>query len=255
MVNLNRRNLQKHLKSGLKQVNPTRNVCMQWFYRVIECRYLEELQILVLIGKTIFCSSNLTEEIETALQQLQKHIEKYPQIEEMAKSSVELIDDSNKCCSEIDEAALNVGVSNRGKGTINCLDRHWDNIFVTSTTKQSYGTLPNESFLPGYFQKIQENKLGTVTRWTNVCLGNLQRFNSNYKYEIPKTVQRTIFTESLTSGQIEGYFANLKRNIGLKQPMSYFVKKSYQSLLWEQGRYFDGAVHGSMYMGLYMVGI
>ena len=29
------------------------------------------------------------------LQQLQKHIEKYPQIEEMAKCSVKLIDDSN----------------------------------------------------------------------------------------------------------------------------------------------------------------
>ena len=106
----------------------------------------------------------------------------------MVKSNVELIDDSNKCYSEIDEAALNVGASNRGKGTINCLDRHWDNIFVTSTTQQSYGTLPNESFLPDYFQKIQESKLGTVTLWTNLCLGNLQRFNSNYKYEIPKTV-------------------------------------------------------------------
>ena len=54
-----------------------------------------------------------------------------------------------------------------------------------------------------------------------------------------------LFSENLTSGQIEGYFPNLKRNIGLKQPISYFVKKSYQSLLWEQSRYFDGAVHGS----------
>ena len=54
-----------------------------------------------------------------------------------------------------------------------------------------------------------------------------------------------MFTDNLTSGQIEGYFANLKRNIGLKRPISYFGKKSYQSLLWEQRRYFDGAVHGS----------
>ena len=55
-----------------------------------------------------------------------------------------------------------------------------------------------------------------------------------------------LFSENLTSGQIEGYFQrNRKRNIDLKQPISYFVKKSYQSLLWEQSRYFDGAVHGS----------
>ena len=74
MMNLNRRNLQKHLKRGPKQVNAIRNVCMQWFSRVVECRYLEELQELVLNGKIIFCSPNLTEEVEIALQQLQKHI-------------------------------------------------------------------------------------------------------------------------------------------------------------------------------------
>ena len=31
----------------------------------------------------------------------------------------------------------------------------------------------------------------------------------------------------------------------MKQPISYFLKKSYQSLLWEQRRYFDRALHGS----------
>ena len=97
---------------------------MKWFARVTECRYLEELQELVLIGKTIFCSSNLTGELETALHHLQKHIEKYHQIEETAKSSVELIDDSNEYCSETDEAALDVEVSNKGKRTINCLNRY-----------------------------------------------------------------------------------------------------------------------------------
>ena len=30
----------------------------------------------------------------------------------------------------------------------------------------------------------------------------------------------------------------------MKQPISYFVKKSYQSLLWEERRYSDRAVHG-----------
>ena len=138
----------------------------------------------------------------------------------MAKNNVELIDDSNEYCSEIDKAALDVEVSNGGKRTINCLDRYWDNVFGTSTTEQSYGTLPNEYFLPDYFQEIKENKLGTVTLQTNLCLGNLQRFNSNYKYEIPKAAQRIIFTENLASGQIEGYFENLKRNNGLKQPIS-----------------------------------
>ena len=57
----------------------------------------------------------------------------------MAKNNVELIDDSNQYCSEI--AALDVEVSNRGKRTINYLDWYWDNVFGTSTTEQSYGTL------------------------------------------------------------------------------------------------------------------
>ena len=60
---------------------------------------------------------------------------------------------------------------------------------------------------------------------------------------MPKAAQHTIFTKNLTSGQV--VTLNLKRNIGLKQTISYFVKKSYQSLLWEQKRYFDGAVHSS----------
>ena len=99
-------------------MNAIRNVCVQWFARVIECRYLEELQELVFIGKTVFCSRNLAEEIEIALQQLQNHIEKCSQIEEMSKSSVELIGDSNAYCFEIDKAALDMKVSNREKGTI-----------------------------------------------------------------------------------------------------------------------------------------
>ena len=60
---------------------------------------------------------------------------------------------------------------------------------------------------------------------------------------MPKAAQHAIFTKNLTSGQVVKL--NLKRNIGLKQTISYFVKKSYQSLLWEQRRYFDGAVHSS----------
>ena len=163
MMNLNRRNLQKHQKRGPKQVDPIRNVCMQWFARVVECRYLEKLQELVWIGKIISFFPNLTEEVEIALQLLQKHIEKYPQFEEMAKNNVKLINDSNEYCSEIDEAALDVEISNKGKRTINCLDRYWDNVFGTSTTEQSYGTLSNEYFLPDYFQEIKENKLGIVT--------------------------------------------------------------------------------------------
>ena len=97
--------------------------------------------------------------------------------------------------------------------------------------------------MPNYFQEIKENKLGTIILGTNLCLGILQRFNSNYKNEMPKAAQHTIFTKNLTSGQVVKL--NLKRNIGLKQTISYFVKKSYQSLLWEQRRYFDGAVHSS----------
>ena len=144
--------------------------------------------------------TNLTEEVEIALQQLQKHIEKYPQIEQMAKSSVELIDDSNEYCSKLDEAALDVKVSNRGKRTISCLERYWDNVFGTLAIEKSYGTLPNEYFLPEHFQEIKENKLGTVTLWANLCIGNLQIFNSNYKYETAKGAQRAIFTYNLTTG-------------------------------------------------------
>lgn len=68
-----------------------------------------------MIGKTIFHSPDLTEEVEIALQQLQKHIEKYSQSGKMAKNIVELIDDYNDIRSEIDEAALDVKVSYRGK--------------------------------------------------------------------------------------------------------------------------------------------
>ena len=81
----------------------------------------------------------------------------------MVKNIVELIDDYNDICSEIDEAALDVKVNYRGKRTINCLNRYWDNVFGTLTTEQSYRILPNEYFLPDYFQEIKENKLGTVT--------------------------------------------------------------------------------------------
>ena len=57
--------------------------------------------------------------------------------------------------------------------------------------------------MPNYFQEIKENKLGTIILGTNLCLGILQRFNSNCKNEMPKAAQHTIFTKNLTSGQVK----------------------------------------------------
>ena len=147
----------------------------------------------------------------------------------MAKSSVKLIDDSNEYCSEIDEAALDMrklAIREREQSIVQIAIgiTYW--CFNNGSIIQE---LPNEYFLPNYFQEIKENKLGTVLLGTNLCLGILQRFNSNYKNEMPKAAKHTIFTKTLTSGEVVKL--NLKRNIGLKQTISYFVKKSYQSLL------------------------
>ena len=98
-----------------------KNVCLQWFARVIEfggtARISFDRENYILFPKSDWGGRNCVKAIT-------KTYWRHPQIEEIAKNNVELVDDSNEYCSEIDEAVLDVEVSNRGKRTINYLDRY-----------------------------------------------------------------------------------------------------------------------------------
>ena len=48
----------------------------------------------------------------------------------------------------------------------------------------------------------------------------------------------------IASAQVECYFSNLKRNQGLKQHISHFIKNRFEELQWQQRRFFDGIIQG-----------
>ena len=72
VMNLNRRNLDKKmLHTSSSDKNKLTCFCMQWFARLTECRFLEEKEELVLLGRTVFVSQYQSEEVAKSLRIIQ----------------------------------------------------------------------------------------------------------------------------------------------------------------------------------------
>ena len=99
-------------------------------------------------------------------------------------------------------------------------------------------------FFPRYYTSIEEHKLPTATLWSNLILGNLNRFSDSYNINIKRSKSKDIFVENLTSAQIENYFGNIKRNQSTKQPIPYFIERNFKDLKWQQRNFFERILEG-----------
>ena len=225
--------------------------CMQWFARLVECRFLEEMKELVLLGRTVFVSQYQSEEVAKSLRIIQRRVEEFPAIPEHAKLhlDVELThfeneDDDKEFLQFI--ASENGALSKQKKISKNSdLDEFWaQSISNLPKSKITRSNVKNQFYFPAYFEDILHHKLPTATLWSGLCLGNLKRFSTNYKMDTPLSNERNSLCQNATSAQVEGYFSNLKRNQGLRQPIQNFIQNTYTDLLWHQRRYFDGILEG-----------
>ena len=72
MMKLNHRNLDKFLSHKPKPArHQIRSFYMQWFARLIECKFIEELRDLVIFGRTVLTSQFKTQEVDSAIPTIQ----------------------------------------------------------------------------------------------------------------------------------------------------------------------------------------
>ena len=104
----------------------------------------------------------------------------------------------------------------------------------------------NKLYHPAYFEYLESKKLPTVTLWTNVCIGDLSRFNTDYHVRTPHLHKAKNFhVQNKTSGQVEGLFSVMKRNPEChKLPLDHFVRHQWDSHKGLQRQFTDGLWEG-----------
>ena len=70
----------------------------------------------------------------------------------------------------------------------------------------------NKYFLPRYFDILEKNRLPLCTLWSNISLGDLQRFSEEYIYEVPpfSVSAKNIFVNNSTNANSENLYSTLK---------------------------------------------
>eukprot|EP00112_Aurelia_sp_Birch-Aquarium-sp1_P007867 Seg1859.4 transcript_id=Seg1859.4/GoldUCD/mRNA.D3Y31 product="Histone lysine demethylase PHF8" protein_id=Seg1859.4/GoldUCD/D3Y31 len=238
-----------------RPTSQVREFSMRFFARLVECRRLEELEDLVGHGYVVFNSKFLTSNVTTALSSIERSINEYPQVYEALddlekKSEEQKEEDYEENDSQAqmndEESLINTGSE---EANINVFwNRCIQNSLHKTVTKLPFTEAPilNIYHNPMYFKYLREKKLPTVTLWTNLCLGDLSRFNEIYDIRAPTTAARSIRTQNRTSGQIEGFFSVLKRDVSaLKLPLDHFVGRLWSNHKGLRRQYADGLWSGS----------
>eukprot|EP00794_Sanderia_malayensis_P018338 gene18338-20181_t len=240
------------------------NFLMHFFARLIECRRLDELTRLVKLGMVLLMSRFLTNNAIDALKELEDNISQYPLI----TTSVEdiRIDEDNPEGTtgerhELHDAESAVWVENEetekslaeNKGST--LSQYWTKELqklkrqVTKPLDMKISTaLPvNRFYSPRYMEYLMNNKLPTATLWINLCLGDLTRFNAQEykKKKVSFFLARNTDVQNKTSGQIEGLFSTMKRNVCLlKIPVDQFVRRLWDLRSGLSRQFVDGLWEG-----------
>eukprot|EP00112_Aurelia_sp_Birch-Aquarium-sp1_P016905 Seg387.10 transcript_id=Seg387.10/GoldUCD/mRNA.D3Y31 product="hypothetical protein" protein_id=Seg387.10/GoldUCD/D3Y31 len=194
---------------------------MRFFARLVECKTLDELTNLVEHGIIVLRSKFVTATVTNAVKYITDSINEYPHV----------ADDVNKLMKE--EA------------------KHWSGVIKSLNARIKDDSTPdiimiNKFYNPDYAEYLISKKLPTSVLWTNVCLGDLTRFNPDYKSLFkPVSSAKDIHTQSKTSGQIEGYFSVLKRDAAtLNLPVDQFVERLWTSRKGLRRQFVDGLWEG-----------
>eukprot|EP00794_Sanderia_malayensis_P003835 gene3835-4371_t len=217
------------------------------FFRTTDrCRRLDELTRLVKLGMVSLMSRFLTNNAIDALKELEDNISQYPLIttsvediriridednpEGTTGERHELHDPESAVLVESEETERSLA-ENKGS----TLSQYWTKdvqrlkrqITKPLDMKISTAQPVNLFYSPRYMEYLMNSKLPTATLLTNLVLGHLTRFNAQeYKKKVSFFLARNTDVQNKRSGQIEGLFSNMKRNVCLlKIPVDLFVRR------------------------------
>ena len=237
------------------------NFLMRYFARLVECRRLEELTDLVEAGLIVMTSKFATIEVQTVLKTIEKSINEFPHVAVMIddlQKEAETISSNAADTNDVEMAGTNEGDvhfesdQKSGSTTRSSLGQYW-NDRLSAIKANIRAAIPprvtpviNKLYHPAYFEYLESKKLPTVTLWTNVCIGDLSRFNTDYHVRTPHLHKAKNFhIQNKTSGQVEGLFSVMKRNPEChKLPLDHFVRRQWDSHKGLQRQFTDGLWEG-----------
>ena len=96
-------------------------------------------------------------------------------------------------------------------------ENYWASITKDEETDASAGNerMPlNRYFMPQFWDYFKQYMLPTITMWSSICLGDLNRFNKEYKKHLRPVAQKgkTYLTQNLTNAQVEQFFELKKQD-------------------------------------------
>ncbi len=205
--------------------------------RLINCKILSEAVEIVKWLQIIMTTEYVNHAVITSLQYLENSINTF---QDEVEDGVELKKITESSCMKTDvDEALTEGLNNKEPSFVNnkndsrsLMHDFWQ--AEISQRKDELSIIPktsnekNRYFMPNFFTWL-EAKLPFITLWSNLCLGDLRRFNSSYNFKIPSISGNTFLTGNRTNASAEQFFNMKKANksdLGL--PLNKFIKKCWE---------------------------
>ena len=102
----------------------------------------------------------------------------------------------------------------------------------------------NKYYMPTYFQWLKK-KLPHINIWSNLCLGDLNRYNEGYNYRLPRVLGRSIADANRTDATVEHFFSLKKNNpCKLRLPLGDFIQKCWEDNRGLRRQFINGLEEG-----------
>ena len=231
-----RRNAQRYRNREQSESSQV-HFAMHLVGRIIQCKSLDEVASIIERAVVVMKTKYATSKMKEALQWLQESINTFeePPIDASDRSDDE---DEYKTSSEYSDDDDDDGSSDRNDIETQPVSRfknYWVEKKANVQIEANYGreTNPglNRYFMPAVWNWLNA-KLPYISLWSNICLGNLNRFNSDYRCSYPEITTNNINVNNNTNAIAETFFSSKKRNkTCLKMPLPKFIRKC-----WEENR-------------------
>ena len=203
--------------------------------RIIQSKSLEEVTGIIERAVVVMKTKYATSEMKKALQCLQESINTF---EEPPVEPSDCSDDEENYeeSSEYGDDDGGGGDGNDvGTQPVSRFKDYWNEKMANVQIETDYGGGGNPGlnryFMPEIWTWLNE-KLPYISLWSNICLGDLNRFNSEYQCSYPEMTTNNINVSNNTNAMAETFFSLKKRNkTRLKMPLPNFIRKC-----WEENR-------------------
>ena len=274
--------LGKRKKGEKKKI---KDFVMTLFARLVECQTLHEMDELVRHAYLIMNSKNLTAKVQKSLEVIEHSIKEFPDVEAISKQQIlenvskeesehseeeTSIHEKEEDVSDEEEKLEDGDVEAAEVGPLDEISSFWNervhfyaeelknnenDVVLKDNNSDSDGVEgdgedlgSNMYFLPKYFEEFAKLRLPFCLLWSNMLLGDLNRFSTEYAYDASHNAKaKSIFIQNSTNAYSENLYTALKRDPNqLKVPVVAFISQMWNFLSGLRRQWVDGLMDGKV---------